>query len=163
MPLPYPTLVGNLTADPELRFTPSGKAVTSFTVACSERKLNKQTNEWEDGESLFMRCSAWEQVAESIAENCVRGTSVVVTGKMYQRSYETREGEKRTVIEMQCTNFAVTISRSQSAKPNKIQRASQAGPSGQDDPWGTDDPWGSPPPTSSAAASTGGYADEPPF
>lgn len=94
------TLAGNLTADPELRFTPSGSAVTSFTVASTPRFFDRNTNEWKDGETLFMRCSIWNAPAENVAESLSRGDRVLVTGRLNQRSYETREGEKRTVIEM---------------------------------------------------------------
>src|SRR3954466_12634136 len=93
------TVVGNLTADPELRFTPSGAAVASFTVASTPRTFDRQTNEWKDGEALFLRCSAWRQMAENVAESLQRGFRVMVQGRLVQRSYETREGEKRTVIE----------------------------------------------------------------
>src|SRR6201746_2281043 len=95
------TVVGNLTADPELRFTPSGAAVASFTIASTPRTYDKNTNEWKDGEALFLRCSIWRQAAENVAESLTRGTRVVVSGRLRQRSFETREGEKRTVIEME--------------------------------------------------------------
>ena len=95
------TIVGNLTSDPELRFTPSGAAVASFTVASTPRVLDKATNEWKDGEAVFMRCSVWRQYAENVAESLTKGMRVIVTGRLKQRSYETREGEKRTVIEME--------------------------------------------------------------
>jgi single-strand DNA-binding protein len=94
------TVVGNLTDDPELRFTPSGAAVANFTVASTPRTMNRQTQQWEDGDTLFMRCSAWRQLAENLAESLNRGNRVVVTGRLKQRSYETREGEKRTVVEL---------------------------------------------------------------
>src|SRR5881398_3885932 len=95
------TVIGNLTADPELRFTPSGAAVASFTVASTPRTFDRQSGEWKDGEALFLRCSIWRQAAENVAESLTRGMRVVVQGRLQQRSYETREGEKRTVIEMQ--------------------------------------------------------------
>ena len=91
------TVIGNLTDDPELRFTPSGAAVANFTVASTPRTLNRQTQQWEDGETLFLRCSIWRQAAENVAESLTRGTRVVVQGRLKARSYETREGEKRTV------------------------------------------------------------------
>ena len=94
------TVVGNLTADPELRFTPSGAAVANFTVASTPRTFDRQSNEWKDGETLFMRCSVWRDAAENVAESLQRGTRVIVTGRLKSRSYETKEGEKRTVIEM---------------------------------------------------------------
>ena len=94
------TLVGNLTADPELRFTPSGAAVAGFTVASTPRTFDRQANEWKDGETLFMRCSVWRDAAENVAESLQRGTRVLVTGRLKSRSYETKEGEKRTVVEL---------------------------------------------------------------
>ena len=94
------TVVGNLTADPELRFTPSGAAVANFTVASTPRNFDKQTNEWTDGEAMFLRCSIWRQAAENVAESLQRGMRVVAQGRLKQRSFETREGEKRTVVEM---------------------------------------------------------------
>lgn len=94
------TLVGNLTADPELRFTPSGAAVANFTVASTPRNFDRQTNEWRDGEALFLNCSVWRQVAENVAESLTKGMRVIVQGRLKARSYETREGEKRTVFEV---------------------------------------------------------------
>src|SRR3978361_1619192 len=94
------TVIGNLTADPELRFTPSGAAVANFTVASTPRTLDRATNEWKDGEALFLRCSIWRQAAENVAESLTRGARVVVPGRLRQRSFETKEGEKRTVIEL---------------------------------------------------------------
>ncbi len=94
------TVVGNLTADPELRFTPSGAAVASFTIASTPRTFDRNTNEWKDGEALFLRCSIWRQAAENVAESLTRGMRVVAQGRLKQRSFETREGEKRTVIEL---------------------------------------------------------------
>src|SRR3954469_16200941 len=95
------TVVGNLTADPELRFTPSGAAVASFTVAATPRTLDRQSGEWKDGDALFMRCNIWRQAAENVAESLTRGARVIVTGRLRQRSYETKEGEKRTVVELE--------------------------------------------------------------
>lgn len=95
------TLVGNLTADPELRFTPSGAAVASFTVASTPRQFDRQTNEWRDGEAMFLNCSVWRQAAENVAESLTKGMRVVVSGRLKARSYETREGEKRTVFEVE--------------------------------------------------------------
>src|SRR5467141_1831620 len=95
------TVVGNLTADPELRFTPSGAAVANFTVASTPRSFDRQSNEWKDGDTLFLRCSVWRQAAENVAESLHRGNRVIVQGRLRQRSFETREGEKRTVIELE--------------------------------------------------------------
>ena len=94
------TVVGNITDDPELRFTPSGAAVANFTVASTPRTLNKQTNEWEDGEAMFLRCSIWRQAAENVAESLQKGTRVIVNGRMRARSWEDREGNKRTSFEI---------------------------------------------------------------
>ena len=95
------TVVGNLTADPELRFTPSGAAVANFTVASTPRTFDRQSGEWKDGEALFLRCNIWRQAAENVAETLTRGARVIVQGRLKQRSFETREGEKRTVIELE--------------------------------------------------------------
>ncbi|WP_205916781.1 single-stranded DNA-binding protein, partial [Prescottella equi] len=95
------TIIGNLTADPELRFTPAGAAVANFTVASTPRTFDKQANEWKDGEALFMRCQVWREAAENVAESLSRGSRVIVTGKLKSRTFETREGEKRTVIELE--------------------------------------------------------------
>ncbi|GAA3629626.1 single-stranded DNA-binding protein [Microlunatus ginsengisoli] len=94
------TLVGNLTADPELRFTPSGAAVANFTVASTPRQFDRNTNEWRDGEAMFLNCAVWRQAAENVAESLQKGMRVIVQGRLKSRSYETREGEKRTVFEI---------------------------------------------------------------
>ena len=120
------TVVGNLTADPELRFTPSGAAVASFTVASTPRTLDKASNEWKDGDALFMRCSIWRQAAENVAESLTRGMRVVVQGRLQQRSYETREGEKRTVVEMQVDEVGPSLKYA-TAKVNRTQRGSSGG------------------------------------
>jgi single-strand DNA-binding protein len=159
------TVVGNLTADPELRFTPSGAAVASFTIASTPRSFDRTSNEWKDGEALFLRCSIWRQAAENAAESLTRGMRVVAQGRLQQRSYETREGEKRTVIELQVDEIGPSLKYA-SAKVNKTQRGSSSGggfgSSGSDGGGGSsapaDDPWGSAP----AAGSAGG-SDEPPF
>ena len=95
------TLIGNLTNDPELRFTPSGAAVAKFTVASTPRYMDRQTNEWKDGDTLFLQCQIWRQAAENVAESLTRGMRVIVSGRLKQRSYETKEGEKRTVFEVE--------------------------------------------------------------
>ncbi len=120
------TVVGNLTADPELRFTPSGAAVASFTVASTPRTMDRTTNEWKDGDALFLRCSIWRQAAENVAESLTRGMRVVVQGRLQQRSYETREGEKRTVVEMQVDEVGPSL-RYATAKVNRTQRGSSGG------------------------------------
>lgn len=120
------TIIGNLTGDPELRFTPSGAAVANFTVASTPRTFDRQSNEWKDGETLFMRCSIWRDAAENVAESLVRGTRVVVSGRLKSRSYETKEGEKRTVIEMEVDEVGPSL-RYASAKVTKTQRGGGGG------------------------------------
>jgi len=120
------TVVGNLTADPELRFTPSGAAVASFTVASTPRTMDRATNEWKDGDALFLRCSIWRQAAENVAESLTRGMRVVVQGRLQQRSYETAAGEKRTVVEMQVDEVGPSL-RYATAKVNRTQRGSSDG------------------------------------
>jgi single-strand DNA-binding protein len=157
------TVVGNLTADPELRFTPSGAAVASFTVASTPRNFDKNANEWKDGDALFLRCSIWRQAAENVAESLQRGMRVVVTGRLKQRSFETREGEKRTVIELDVDEVGPSLKYA-TAKVNRTQRGSSGGGFGADNSGGgsapADDPWASSGP---AAAASGGFSDEPPF
>jgi len=131
------TVVGNLTADPELRFTPSGAAVANFTVASTPRMLDKQSNEWRDGEPLFLGCSVWRQAAENAAESLTRGMRVIVTGRLKARSYETREGEKRTVFEIDVEEVGPSLKYA-TAKVTKTSRSGggqgfQSG--GGDDPW----------------------------
>jgi single-strand DNA-binding protein len=159
------TVVGNLTADPELRFTPSGAAVASFTIASTPRQFDRNTNEWKDGEALFLRCSIWRQAAENCAESLTRGMRVIASGRLKQRSFETREGEKRTVIELDVDEIGPSLKYA-SAKVNKTQRGSSGGgfgssggSSGGSAP--SDDPWGSAP--QSSGGSDGGFSDEPPF
>src|SRR5215510_1324724 len=115
------TLVGNLVDDPELRFTPSGAAVAKFRVASTPRFLDRQTNEWKDGESLFLTCNVWRQAAENVAESLQRGMRVVVQGRLRQRQYETREGEKRTVYEIEVDDVGPSL-RNASAKVNRSSR-----------------------------------------
>ncbi len=120
------TVLGNLTADPELRFTPSGAAVANFTVASTPRNFNKATNEWTDGEALFLNCSVWRQAAENAAESLVRGMRVIVTGRLKARSYENREGEKRTVFEIDVDEVGPSLKYA-TAKVAKVQRSDAAG------------------------------------
>ena len=120
------TVIGNLTSDPELRFTPSGAAVAGFTVASTPRTFDRQSNEWKDGETLFMRCSVWRDAAENVAESLTRGSRVVVVGRLVSRSYETKEGEKRTVVEMQVDEVGPSL-RYATAKVNKTQRSGGGG------------------------------------
>jgi len=160
------TVVGNLTGDPELRFTPSGAAVASFTVASTPRTLDKATNEWKDGEALFLRCSIWRQAAENVAESLQKGMRVVVQGRLQQRSYDTKEGEKRTVIELQVDEIGPSLKYA-TAKVNRTTRgagsggfgAPSSGSGGSGAP--ADDPWASSAPASGGGSSWG--SDEPPF
>jgi single-strand DNA-binding protein len=171
------TVVGNLTADPELRFTPSGAAVANFTVASTPRNFDRQSGEWKDGEALFMRCNVWRQAAENVAETLTRGMRVMVSGRLKQRSFETREGEKRTVVELEVDEVGPSLKYA-TAKVNRVSRASgeggfgggggaggggysggSGGGSGGGASAPTDDPWGSAPPAGSGPA----VDDEPPF
>jgi single-strand DNA-binding protein len=162
------TVVGNLTADPELRFTPSGAAVANFTVASTPRIYDRQSGEWKDGEALFLRCNIWREAAENVAESLTRGSRVIVTGRLKQRSFETREGEKRTVVEVEVDEIGPSL-RYATAKVNKASRSggggggfgsgSRAPSTSQPATTATEDPWGSAP----ASGSFGGSDDEPPF
>lgn len=156
------TVIGNLTADPELRFTPSGAAVANFTIASTPRSFDKNTNEWKDGEALFLRCSIWRQAAESTVESLIRGARVIATGRLVQRSYETREGEKRTSIELQVEEIGPSLKYA-TAKVNKVARgASNTGSGAIGNPTSGDDPWS----TESSTARSGAHGlgtDEPPF
>ncbi|MBM6544918.1 single-stranded DNA-binding protein [Janibacter sp. YIM B02568] len=150
------TIIGNLTGDPELRFTPSGAAVANFTVASTPRQFDRQTSEWKDGETLFMRCSVWREAAENVAESLTRGTRVVVQGRLVSRSWEDKEtGQKRSVMEMQVDEVGPSL-RYATAKVNKTQRsgggggswgggqqAASGGQGGQGGGFGggSDDPW----------------------
>lgn len=151
------TVVGNLTADPELRFTPSGAAVANFTVASTPRTFDRQSGEWKDGEALFLRCNIWRQAAENVAESLTRGMRVVVQGRLRQRSYETREGEKRSVIEMEVDEIGPSL-RYATAKVNKAARGSGGFSGSESSAPPADDPWGS-----ALPAGSSGFADEPPF
>ena len=122
------TLVGNLTADPELRFTPSGNPVTSFTVASTPRTFDRQAGEWKDGHALFMRCSIWRDAAENVAESLTKGTRVIVQGRLVQRSYTTREGENRTVVEMQVDEIGPSLRYAKAQVTRQPRGGSQAGP-----------------------------------
>ncbi len=151
------TVVGNLVADPELRFTPSGAAVANFRVASTPRILDKATNEWKDGDSLFITCNVWRQYAENVAESLTKGMRVIVTGRLKQRSYETREGEKRTVVELDVDDVGPAL-KSATAKVNRVQRDGGGfGGGGSSSPASqSDDPW-----ASGSSGSAG--LDEPPF
>ncbi|SEL71332.1 single-stranded DNA-binding protein [Rhodococcus maanshanensis] len=167
------TVIGNLTADPELRFTPAGAAVANFTVASTPRTFDRQSNEWKDGEALFMRCNIWREAAENVAESLTRGSRVIVSGRLKQRSYETREGEKRTVMELEVDEIGPSLKYA-TAKVNKASRGGGGGGGGFGSSGGSgggrpaassggDDPWGSAPQSSGSFGGSGGGNDEPPF
>ena len=150
------TICGNLTAPPEVRFTPAGAAVANFTVASTPRTFDKARNEFVDGDTLFMRCSAWRELAENIAETFPdKGARVIVQGRLVQRSYEDRDGQKRTVVELQVDEIGPSL-RYASAKVTRAQRSGNGGgfaggaPSGQGDPW-------------AGSAPAGGFSETPPF
>ncbi|GGJ87881.1 single-stranded DNA-binding protein [Pilimelia anulata] len=165
------TVVGNLTDDPELRFTPSGAAVAKFRVASTPRFLDKASGEWKDGEPLFLACNIWRQAAENVAESLQRGSRVIVTGRLRQRSYETREGEKRTVIELEVDEIGPSL-RYATAKVQKMSRSggggfgASGGGQGGGGSNNADDPWANAAPAgrSSGGDSRGGnFDEEPPF
>jgi single-strand DNA-binding protein len=167
------TVIGNLTDDPELRFTPSGAAVAKFRVASTPRFLDRTTNEWKDGEPLFLTCNVWRQAAENCAESLQRGARVIVSGRLRQRSYETREGEKRTVMELEVDEIGPSLKYA-TAKVQKMSRSSGGSGGGFGSGGGNngggggnfDDPWSSAVPAGgSAAGGSGGnsYDEEPPF
>ena len=116
------TVIGNLTGDPELRFTPSGSAVANFTIASTPRTFDRQSNEWKDGETLFLRASVWREAAENVAETLTKGMRVIAQGRLKSRSYETKEGEKRTVIELEVDEIGPSL-RYASAKVTRTQRS----------------------------------------
>ena len=120
------TVIGNLTNDPELRFTPSGSAVANFTIASTPRTFDRQPNEWKDGETLFLRASVWREAAENVAESLTKGMRVIVNGRLKSRSYETKEGEKRTVIELEVDEIGPSL-RYANAKVNRTQRSGGGG------------------------------------
>ena len=174
------TVVGNLVDDPELRFTPSGAAVANFRIASTSRTFDKQTNEWKDGDALFLSCAVWRQAAENVAESLQKGMRVVVQGRLKSRQYETREGEKRTVFEIDVEEVGPSLKYA-TAKVTRIQRSGggggysggtpQGGGSpqggGQSDPWATNAPQGGGAPQGGSQsdpwAAPGAASDEPPF
>ena len=177
------TVIGNLTSDPELRWTPSGAAVANFTIASTPRTLDRQTQEWKDGEALFLRCSVWREAAENVAESLTRGSRVMAQGRLRQRSYETKEGEKRTVVELEVDEIGPSL-RYATAKVQRMNRSGGGGGGGfgasggggggnrqQSNGGGGgnnfDDPWATAAPASSGGRSGGGssssFDDEPPF
>jgi single-strand DNA-binding protein len=155
------TIVGNLVDDPELRFTPSGAAVAKFRIASTPRVFDKQTNEWKDGESLFLTCSVWRQAAQNVAESLTRGTRVIVQGRLKQRSYEDKEQVKRTVYEIDVDEVGPTLARATAT----VTKNPSSGGQRASVPNGTDDPWANAKPANGQqpAAQGTGYTDEPPF
>ncbi|GAA0451191.1 single-stranded DNA-binding protein [Paractinoplanes deccanensis] len=173
------TVVGNLTDDPELRFTPSGAAVAKFRIASTPRTLDRQSGEWKDGEPLFLACNIWRDAAEHVAESLQRGTRVIVQGRLRQRSYETREGEKRTVYELEVDEIGPSL-RYATAKVQRMNRSGGGGGGGGfgasggggnrqqssgggggnnfDDPWATAAPAGG-----RSGGGNSSFDDEPPF
>jgi single-strand DNA-binding protein len=166
------TIIGNLVDDPELRFTPSGAAVAKFRIASTPRTLDKATNEWKDGDSLFLTCNVWRQAAENVAESLTKGTRVIVSGRLRQRSYETKEGEKRTVYEIEVDEVGPSL-RNATAKVNRANRGGAGGVGGYGG-GASDDPWATATPAAAGAGGGGGgggnwgsggddYSNEPPF
>ncbi|MFT4127111.1 MAG: single-stranded DNA-binding protein [Gordonia sp. (in: high G+C Gram-positive bacteria)] len=172
------TVIGNLVADPELRFTPSGAAVANIRIASTPRTFDRQTNEWKDGEALFLTCNIWREAAENVTESLTKGTRVIVQGRLKQRSYETREGERRTVVELEVDEIGPSL-RYATARVNRASRGGGGGGNFGSSPsssggYGSsgggagrggsaaaaDDPWGSAP--ASSGTSFGGD-EEPPF
>jgi len=160
------TVIGNLVQDPELRFTPSGSAVANFTIASTPRTFDRQSNEWKDGEALFLRAAVWKEPAENVAESLTKGMRVIVTGRLKSRSYETKDGEKRTVIELEVDEIGPSL-RYANAKVNRTQRSGNGGGNYQASSgnWGgnqsqQDDPWAG---NSNANAGGFGADQEPPF
>lgn len=152
------TVIGNLTSDPELRYTQNGLAVANFTIASTPRNFDRQANEWKDGEALFLRASVWRDFAEHVAGSLAKGSRVIATGRLKQRSYETREGEKRTAIELEVDEIGPSL-RYATAQVTRAAGGGQGGaPRGQVPAGGSgrqqDDPWGAP-----GTASAGGGAD----
>ena len=164
------TVVGNLTNEPELRFTPSGAAVASFTIASSSRVLDKTTNEWKDGDTVFMRCSVWRQYAENVAESLQKGMRVIATGRLKQRSYETKEGEKRTAIELEVDEIGPSLRYATAqvtrAAGGAAGGASSGGGGGRPQAAVADEPWGASAPASGGDDvwnTPGSFNDETPF
>lgn len=140
------TIIGNLTNDPELRFTPSGSAVANMTVASTPRTFDRSANDWKDGETLFLRVSIWREAAENVAESLVKGTRVIIVGRLKSRQYETKEGEKRTVIELEADEIGPSL-RYASAKVQRTGRGQGSGGGGQatgPSSAASDDPWAAP-------------------
>lgn len=159
------TIVGNLTEDPSLRFTPSGSAVANFTIASTPRTFDRRSNEWKDGETLFLRAAIWKEAAENVAESLTKGTRVIVSGRLKSRSYDTKEGEKRTVMELEVDEIGPSLKYA-TAKVNRTARgngegAANRGNSNQN-PAPAADPWATQAPAANALGN-GNTNTEPPF
>jgi single-strand DNA-binding protein len=148
------TIIGNLVDDPELRFTPGGQPVAKFRIASTPRFYDKAAGEWKDGDTLFLTVNVWRAAAENVAESMTRGTRAIVQGRLRQRSYETKEGEKRTVYELEADEVGVSL-RNASAKVTRATRASDGNGGSSNRGQGEADPW--------ASDRAGAYSDEPPF
>ena len=157
------TVVGNLTADPELRYTQNGLPVANFTIASTPRNFDRQSNEWKDGDPLFLRASVWREFAEHVAGSLTKGSRVIATGRLKQRSYETREGEKRTSIELEVDEIGPSLRYATA----QVTRAASGGGGRQDQSWapsGDPEPWSTPGSTSNDSwAAPGAYGDDTPF
>lgn len=151
------TVIGNLTADPELRFTPSGSAVANFTIASTPRQFDRQSNEWKDGEALFLRCSVWKEAAENVAETLTKGMRVIAQGRLRSRSYDTKEGERRTVMELEVDEIGPSLKYA-SAKVTRSARGNGEGAAGRAPATGGGGggAWGNPP-----AGGGGGWGNTP--
>lgn len=159
------TITGNLTNDLELRYTQGGAAVASFTVAATPKTFDRNTNEWKDGETLFQRCSIWKEAAENATESLTKGMRVIVTGRLKSRSYDTKEGEKRTVIELEVDEIGPSL-RYATAKVTRTQRnanAPAAQPSGFGPSTAQTDPWATPATANAGGWGNGPATSEPPF
>lgn len=162
------TIIGNLTADPELRFTTTGTPVANFTVASTPRTFNRTTSEWEDGDALFLRCTIWKQAAENVAESLTRGARVVVQGRLQQRSFQTKEGEKRTVMELTVDEIGpslryATATVTKNDKTTSAQVNPDLATNTHTGATPADEPWGAPAERELVGATAGGFSDEPPF
>lgn len=151
------TVIGNLTADPELRFTPSGSAVANFTIASTPRQFDRQSNEWKDGEALFLRCSVWKEAAENVAESLTKGMRVIAQGRLRSRSYDTKEGERRTVMELEVDEIGPSLKYA-TAKVTRSARGNGEGAAGRAPATGGGGggAWGNPP-----AGGGGGWGNTP--
>ncbi|MHA6762024.1 single-stranded DNA-binding protein [Streptacidiphilus sp. PAMC 29251] len=158
------TIVGNLTADPELTFTPGGAAWARFVVASTPRSFDKTTNQWTDGTGMFLRCSAWRDLAEHVAESLTKGTRVIVTGRLRQNDWTTPEGDKRSALVIEVDEIGPSL-RFANATITRAQRNGSSGPAAApaEDPWASSAPVPQNPAHAATGASGGGFSDEPPF